>query len=540
MRNSTSAPPPVPSDDLVESSSDEPETQEHLKSKRPSRRSFFFFGAMAAASLLPKSAKAQQIRSRVRRPTPPRQATDAFRTGVNERPAAYAEWTADPASVSRLVRRVTMGVTAADMAKASQLGWQGYLNWQLNYARINDDFVESTVANRYPLVLQTSDQLGQLPDQGPLYGQLRESTIYRAAFSQRQLFQRMVEFWSDHFNQDIDKVGYLYVADLRDVIRTHALGRFPDLLRASAHSASMMVYLDQNASRNTAPNQNYARELMELHTLGVDAGYTQTDVAELSRVLTGWTVQGRGNFVFNPNIHDRNAKTVMGVTIPAAAATQGAAGISEGESILTMLVKHPNTARFIAWKMLKWLLDPAPTEAQINTVASVYLATGGDIKSMVRVILNDTWLPAAPMKLKRPYHFMVSALRSASPAVTSLAPMVNQLTNLGHQLFAWDTPDGYPDKIEYWAGNIVPRWNFASSFANFANIATISVDPGPYLRAGSTAAAIDLINQNFFGGEMPLITRNGLLTYAGTTALTDARTRELLSLAISSDAFQWY
>src|SRR5215510_5743125 len=174
MRNSTSAPPPVPSDDLVESSSDEPDTQEHLKSKRPSRRSFFFFGAMAAASLLPKSAKAQQIRSRVRRPTPPRQATDAFRTGVNERPAAYAEWTADPASVSRLVRRVTMGVTAADIAKASQLGWQGYLNWQLNYARINDDFVESTVANRYPLVLQTSDQLGQLTDQGPFYGQLRE------------------------------------------------------------------------------------------------------------------------------------------------------------------------------------------------------------------------------------------------------------------------------------------------------------------------------------------------------------------------------
>jgi uncharacterized protein (DUF1800 family) len=301
----------------------------------------------------------------------------------------------------------------------------------------------------------------------------------------------------------------------------------------------MMVYLDQNASRNTAPNQNYARELMELHTLGVDAGYTQTDVAELSRVLTGWTVQGRGNFVFNPNIHDRGAKTVMGVSIPAAPNTQGAAGIDEGESILTMLVKHPNTARFISWKMLKWLLDPAPTEAQINTVASVYLATGGDIKSMVRVILNDTWLPAAPMKLKRPYHFMVSALRSTNPIVTTLGQMVNQLTNLGHQLFAWDTPDGYPDKIEYWAGNIVPRWNFASTFSNYATPGTISVDPTPY-RAGSTAAAIDLIDQNFFGGEMPLVTRNGLLAYAGTTALTDARTRELISLAISSDAFQWY
>src|SRR5215510_13005709 len=346
----------------------------------------------------------------------------------------------------------------------------------------------------------------------------------------------MVEFWTDHFNQDLDKVGYFYVADLRDVIRKNALGRFPDMLRASAHSASMMAYLDQNASRSGAPNQNYARELMELHTLGVDAGYTQTDVAELSRVLTGWTVQGRGNFVFNPNIHDRNAKTVMGVTIPAAPATQGAAGISEGESIITMLVKHPNTARFIAWKMLKWLLDPAPTEAQINTVASVYLATGGDIKSMVRVILNDTWLPAAPMKLKRPYHFMVSALRSASPAVTSLGPMVTQLSNLGHLPFAWDTPDGYPDKIEYWAGNIVPRWNFASSFSASNSPTTIQLDTTQY-RAGSPAAAVDLLNNNFFGGEMPTVTRNALLAYAGTTTLTDAKARELISLAISANAF---
>src|SRR5262245_24755354 len=367
MRNSTSAPPPAPSDDLVESSSDEPETQEHPKSERSSRRSFFFFGAMAAASLLPKSAKAQQIRSRVRRPTPPRQAADAFRTGaVNERPAAFTEWTADPASVSRLVRRVTMGVSAADMAKASQLGWQGYLNWQLNYTRINDDIVENTVATRYPLVLQTSDQLGQLTDQTPVYSQLRESTIYRAAFSQRQLFQRMVEFWTDHFNQDIDKVGYLYVADLRDVIRKYALGKFPDMLKASAHSASMMAYLDQNASRNTAPNQNYAREIMELHTLGVDGGYTQDDVAELSRVLTGWTITGRGVFTFNPLIHDTGTKTVLGTTIQGQT---GAAGINEGEQVLDMLVNHPSTAKFIATKMLKWLLDPNPSDAQIATVA---------------------------------------------------------------------------------------------------------------------------------------------------------------------------
>ena len=538
MRAPTSAsePPVEPSQQNMpdDASSDATERD------RSSRRSFFFFGALAAASLLPGTAKAQG-RARMRKPVDRRPEVtepEEFRTArVDERPAAFAEW--DATSVNRLVRRVTMGMTAADVAKAQQLGWQGYLNWQLNYNRINDDTCEQAVASKYPLMSQTSDQLGQMTDQGPIYNQLRESTIYRAAFSQRQLHQRMVEFWSDHFNQDIDKVGYLYVADLRDVIRKNALGKFPDMLRASAHSASMMAYLDQNASRNTAPNQNYARELMELHTLGVDNGYTQNDVAELSRVLTGWTIQGRGTFTFNPNIHDRNAKTVMGVTIPAAPATQGAAGIQEGEQILDMLVTHPNTAKFISWKMLKWLLDPDPTQQMIDTVASVYLATGGDIKSMIRVILNETWVSAAPMKLKRPYHLLVSALRAAGPTVVSVATMTGQLNNLGHQLFAWDTPDGYPDRIEYWAGNIVPRWNFASSFSSLNSTTSIQVDTTQY-RAGSPAAAVDLLNTNFFGGEMPTVTRTALLAYAGTTTLTDAKARELISLAISANAFQWY
>lgn len=526
------------SHDEVESASNHSESDE-----RSSRRSFFFFGAMAAASLIPGAAQAQTRARRKPVPKPkPRDAepADEFRTiHPDERPAAFNEWGNDIAPVSRLVRRVTMGVSASDMTKATQMGWQGYLNYQLNYTRINDDACESVVQSRYPLMFQTSDQLGQLQDQGQVYTQLRESTIYRAAFSQRQLYQRMVEFWTDHLNQDLDKVGYLYVADLRDVVRKHALGKFPDMLRASAHSASMMAYLDQNVSRNTAPNQNYARELLELHTVGVDNGYTQDDVAALSRVLTGWTIQGRGNFVFNPNIHDRTAKTVMGITIPAAPNTQGAAGIQEGETILDMLVAHPNTAKYISWKMLGWLLDPAPTQQQVDTVAAVYRATGGDIKSMIRVILNESWLSAAPMKLKRPYHFLVSALRAANPNVTSISPMTGQLNNLGHQLFAWDTPDGYPDKVEYWAGNIVPRWNFASSFANLNSTTTIQLDTAMY-RAGSTAAAIDMIDQNFFGGEMPSVTRTALLSYAGTAALTEARTRELISLAISSNAFQWY
>jgi uncharacterized protein (DUF1800 family) len=514
---------------------DEVSAAEQAPPNQPSRRSFFFFGALAAAAMLPKGAAAQAVRRR--RISPADTPTGEPLAGIqpNEMVSAFAEW---DASGTRLVRRVTMGMTSAEVQRVNAMGYQGYLNYQLNSSRIDDTAVENAIAAKWPLMSQTSDTLFSA-DAGQVQSQLRDSTIFRAAFSQRQLHQRMAEFWSDHFNQDIDKVGYLLVADQRDVIRKNALGKFSDLLKASAHSASMMVYLDQNASRNTAPNQNYAREIMELHTLGVDGGYSQNDVAELSRVLTGWTVIGRGQFVFRPELHDWGSKTVMGVTIPAGSPSLGQDGIKEGEQMLDFLVSHPSTARFIATKMLKWLLTPNPTETQIAAVASAYRATNGDIKAMVRAILNETWLPASPMKLKRPFHFLVSAVRSSNATVTTATTLTNSLTTLGQQLFAWDTPDGYPDKIEYWAGNILPRWSFASTLSTLKSTTTLAVDHTPYL-AGSPDAAVDLLDQNFFGGEMPLVTRTGLLSYLKGGTFNETRVRETIALAISANAFQWY
>ena len=502
----------------------------------PPRRKFIFFGALAAATLLPGAAKAQ---GRVRRRKPvekPAAPVDVDPSGAivpNENAVAFAEW--DTGGLSRLVRRATMGITPGEMTRANEMGWNGYLNRQLNYTRIDDSALESQIATKYPLMAQTSDLLFNA-DSGQVQNQLRESTIYRAAYTQRQLHARMVEFWSDHFNQDVDKVGYLLVADQRDVIRKYAMTTFPQLLKASAHSASMMIYLDQNASSARAPNQNYAREIMELHTLGVDGGYTQNDVAELSRVLTGWTVTGKGVFTFNPTLHDTGTKVVLGKTI---AGQSGAAGQQEGEQMLDILVNHPSCAKFIATKMLKWMVTPSPTDAQVSAIASVYKATGGDIKSMLRAMLNSQWITQAPMKFKRPFHFTVSALRSLNPAVTSTSVINSQLVALGHQSFTWDTPDGYPDRIEYWAGNIVPRWSFGSTLSALKSATTINVDATPYL-GGSVDGAIDLLDQNFFGGEMPAITRSGLKTYAGTATLTDAKVRELIALSIGANAFQWY
>ncbi|HEV7993324.1 MAG TPA: DUF1800 family protein [Gemmatimonadaceae bacterium] len=230
----------------------------------------------------------------------------------------------------------------------------------------------------------------------------------------------MVEFWSDHFNISFTKVSYLKAVDDRDVIRKHALRNFRDLLFASAKSAAMMSHLDQNQSRDGAPNQNQAREITELHTLGVDGGYSQNDVAELSRVFTGWTIAGGGDFSFNPSIHDWKLKTVLGMTIPAGSNALGAAGVQEGEQMINVLLDHPSTAKYITTKMLRWFLTYDPTQAQIDDVAAEYTRTRGEIKAMIRAALNSAWLRTPPMKLKRPLHYVASALRAAHPAVKTL------------------------------------------------------------------------------------------------------------------------
>jgi uncharacterized protein (DUF1800 family) len=495
-----------------------------------SRRSFFFLGALVAASLAPRKARAQSTRTA--RSAPRGRFNTVQQTETADAPAAWKD------TPTRLVRRVTLGATAADVAEVKSRGYQGYLLHQLQHTRIDDSVVDAAVAAKFPLLSQTGDQLS-VANSGTLQNQLQQMTIYRAAMSQRQLYERMVEFWSDHFNIDFDKVGYLKVLDDRTVIRPHALGKFRDLLRASAHSAAMMAYLDQNQSRSGAPNQNYAREIMELHTLGVDGGYTQNDVAELSRVLTGWTVRGKGDFYFDPNIHDWKSKTVLGVTIPAGSPALGQEGIKEGEMMLDVLVNHPSTAKFIATKMLRWLLSAEPTAQQISIVSGVYRATGGDIARMVRAILNDAWLGAAPAKLKRPFHYLVSSARALGATITTTDTLNGQLNAMGQSLFLWDTPDGYPDKVEYWAGNILPRWNYANALSVMKSATSVNVDSTPF-STGGVDGAMSSINQRIFAGEMSPTTAGYLRGYLSATTFSDARLRETLALALSSSDFQWY
>lgn len=437
----------------------------------------------------------------------------------------------------RLVRRITMGMTDADATLARQVGYDAFLERHLNPQALDDSAVDQFVATNYPTTLQGVDTLFNL-DSGTLQLQLSNAMIYRAAFSSRQLQERLVEFWTDHFNISFEKVGYLKVVDDREVIRRYAMTTFPQLLKASAHSVAMLAYLDQTASRNTSPNQNYAREIMELHTLGVNGGYTQNDVAELSRVLTGWTTAGRGNFTFAPGIHDNGAKTVLSVNIPASSG--GPAAQAEGETVLNMLVSHPSTATFISTKMLKFFLRYDPSNAQVAAVANVYTSSQGDIKAMLRAILSRDNLMAAPAKFKRPYHLVVSAVRALGAQVANANNLYFSIINGGQQPFTWQTPDGFPDTTAYWAGNVLPRWNYASFISSTNSPASVNFNVATFMTSGSAAGVVSSIDRFLFGGEMTQRLRDELTTYVAVAPTNTARVRETVSLALSSSTFQYY
>ena len=301
----------------------------------------------------------------------------------------------------------------------------------------------------------------------------------------------------------------------------------------------MLVYLDNNTSRFPKVNQNYARELMELHTLGVDGGYTQTDVDEVARCLSGWTIQGRGNFFFDSTGHDYGAKAFLGNTIPAAPGT-GAAGIADGDKVLDVLVKHPSTAKFIATKMIKWLLRYDPPDLLVTSVAAVYTQTNGNIPAMIRAILTPQNLDVAPAKYKRPYHFVISALRATNPSVTGVVGITGtRLPLVGQQPFTWETPDGFPDQIQYWAGSIMQRWNFGDFLTALAS-GEVIVNVTPLMTVNTPDGITTAISNTAFGGQMPPAARDHVKAYLAAAPITTTRVKEALALAINSTSFQWY
>lgn len=323
--------------------------------------------------------------------------------------------------------------------------------------------------------------------------ELAEAKLLRAVYSERQLEAVLTDAWFNHFNVFAGKgpTRAYVTAYERDAIRPHVFGRFRDLLGATARHPAMLFYLDNwenvdptagerfgrraarraampgNAGAPTRPprglNENYARELLELHTLGVDGGYTQADVVDVARAFTGWTMPPRegSGFRFVPALHDRGAKTVLGHTLPAGR------GIEDGEAVLDLLAAHPATARRIARMLAIRFVSDTPPEALVARAAARFLATGGDLREVVRVIVTSPEFfatDAIGAKLKTPLEFMAGALRATGAEVHSARPLTHTLRELGMPLYFCQPPTGYDDTATTWAasGALVGRVNFAA------------------------------------------------------------------------------
>lgn len=399
--------------------------------------------------------------------------------------------------------RLTFGARPGDHARVAAQGAAAFIEEQLTPESIDDGAL--TARLRHFEALDVSPR-GELLDYSPaeLLDQLTRAKIHRATDSRRQLFEVMVDFWSDHFNIDPSKgdARWLMPADDRDVVRRHAMGRFAELVKSSALSPSMLWYLDGrlNSTRGPAdrPNENYARELLELHTLGVQGGYTQQDVMEVARCLTGWTVRERrsarfavGRVSFDPALHDDGPKTVLGTTIPAGL------GAGDLDRVIDLAAHHPSTARHLAWKLCRRFIAEDPPEAAVAVVAGAFTESRGDLRPTLRALFQtEAFWQSRGGKIKRPFHFLVSALRATGAKTDAGRPVQDYLLRMGHAPFQFPTPDGYPEEAQPWMATLLWRWRFALELSTDA-IKGTRFNPGRLTRAagGDTALAAHFLGR---------------------------------------------
>ena len=456
--------------------------------------------------------------------------------------------------IVHVLNRLGFGARPGDVERVKAMGLEKYINQQLAPEKIDDAVAESKIHDlsvlkmstaelyeKYPQPNQLIRQLqnrgmlpkdladAQDPQKNPrdnpeyrkliqdyykenglelpqrIMAELHASRILRAVYSERQLNEVMVDFWTNHFNVFAGKGAdrWLLPGYDRDTIRPNAMGKFSTLLQATAQSPAMLFYLDNfqsvspNANRARAMlrqnpqaqqprrgiNENYARELMELHTLGVDGGYTQKDVQEVARCFTGWTIfqprgggvapnamtgeyarRTAGTFFFNARAHDDGEKTVLGHKIPAGG------GFKDGLTVLDILAHHPSTAKFIATKLVRHFVSDTPPPALVDRVAAAFKKSDGDIRETLKAIFfsNEFNSPEAyRAKIKRPFELVVSAIRTLG-ADTNGGPGTHQwIARMGEPLYGFQTPNGYSDAAETWVntGGLLERMNFGLALA---------------------------------------------------------------------------
>ncbi len=466
-------------------------------------------------------------------------------------PAAGTEQPAEVDLIRWLVNHTTQGFTLADYDKARTLGYEGWIEHQLDHQVIDDSTLEARLAGFVTLNMSAAE----IHDTYVAYGnnffaarELRGAAVVRSVYSKRQLFERVVEFFTDHFS--IDQLNFwdrwLKTVDDREVVRKHAFGSFPNMLRASAHSAAMLYYLNNDTNLASAPNENYARELLELHTLGVDGGYTENDVKEVARALTGWTFHPKGHprhgeFYFDAAVHDYGAKTVLGLHIPAGG------GVEDGGMVLDYLSMLPQTAQFLSRKLTSWLLMYDPPQFVVDRVAQAYLSSGGEIKEMIRAVFDRDTVIAAnawnTRKLKRPFHFAIGMLRASRVNVLDPHTFGDELELLGHLPYGWPQPNGLPDTLEYWSASLLPRWILASLYFDGQIEGMTFGLPALFAQVGGfdRAHAGQQMNEIFAGGALDANDVAQVQAFFDAHASVNSTVvAEGLALTVSSPSYQEY
>jgi uncharacterized protein (DUF1800 family) len=407
-------------------------------------------------------------------------------------------------------------------------------------------------------------------------GELQQAKLLRAIGSERQLDEVITDFWMNHFNVYAQKgqVKFLLPEYERDVIRPRVFGRFEELLLATAQSPAMLFYLDNwlsadpnapppgagrgrggfgrrptddeqmmrrppqgqgaGATRKRGLNENYAREIMELHTLGVDGGYTQKDVTEVARCFTGWTIhglrEGRPEFAFDPRIHDRGDKVVLGQLIRSG-------GQDEGRKVIHLLASKPATARFISTKLVRKFVADEPPSSLVDKAAETFRRTDGDIRAVVTTIVTSAEFlqpGARAAKVKTPLEFVTSAVRASGASVTDARDLAKRVADMGMPLYMQQPPTGYKDTADAWVSTsgLLARLNFALDLTA-GKVRGVTVDPAT-LGAGTGPLLADALSARLLPAGLSDRTRQTLESEAGS-GLNAAR---MAGLILGSPEFQ--
>lgn len=486
--------------------------------------------------------------------------TSLFQTNTGLLPIITAQAQNGGNVLSHLLSRITYGPRPEEVARAREIGYTAFLEEQLQPDDLDDATADAILARKPILKMHRRDMYSMQDYEYRVYKTLIEGMVLRAVHSRRQLLERMVEFWADHFNisSDTDGTPDLLIFQ-RDVIRKHALGNFHNLLIGTAKSPAMLVYLDNYVNVAAHPNENYARELLELHTLGVDGGYNETDVKEVARAFTGWTTHNgtQSGFWFNEEEHDAGSKTVLGHQFPAGR------GIEDGLHVLSILAHHEATARFVSRKLAVRFVRDDPPDSLVEAMTQTWLQSRGEIKPVLRTLfLSDEFKQAAGQKLRRPLDFFIGALRATGTQIRDNWLFEQMVQDLGQPPYGWHPPNGYPDVAAAWmsTNGLLARWNLAMQLTHAAYSDNNDTGWGLYAqfyeRIGEPDTVGDLVDAvatQIWGAPLSNSQRRPFVDYVAEGATADGnganvpvtphligrKLGSLFGLMLASPLYQW-